>query len=601
MTGVFRSEAGRDLVRRRYREILEQWPVPAEHRIVATRHGATFVVSAGPPDAAPVVVLHGSGTNSSIWLTDAARWSEVRRVHLVDVLGEAGLSAEARPNLESDCHAEWLDDVLDGIGTQRAAFVGASFGGWLALDYAIRRPHRVERVALLAPGGVGGQRYGFLAGVLALMVLGRRRTALRFVLGDTPGLDELIDFMELIQINYRPRRDRLPVFTDEQLRTVVAPLLVVVGGRDRMLDSRTTARRIRHVLPAAVVVEHPEAGHALTEDGPLIADFLADGAPRTVAQVKTALRRDLSSAMKARRSEEVSALRTALATLDNAEAVAPDPEVTATEVARRGLSAAAVDTILRSCIEEGRVEARRYDELGRPDAAQRLRRQADIIAAYLVAPAGHANCPWRQLTANPVPSAVCGRNGNHRRACSRGRYRLGLPPRFRGSFVVRGGADSNRSSWHMPLACQRGEAWPTQRHHGVGADGVPGQCRVCEVGPRARFDVAAGAVVVRADAPGVRDDGAGVDVGLGEVELDGVGGPDGAQWTRPKGSGRGGHPGSARGVDRARPSTGPRVLRRDLPANRRAARRSVGYGPSQTRCVARRRRRGQRGARGVRG
>lgn len=383
MTGVYRSAAGRDVVQRRYREILERWPIPAEHRTITTRHGDTFVVSVGNPDAPPVVVLHGSGTNSSIWLPDATQWSGTRRVHLVDILGEAGLSAETRPPLESGCHAEWLDDVLDGIASDRAAFVGASLGGWIALDYVIRRPRRVERLALLAPGGVGGQRYGPLVGAFALMALGRRHAAMRFVLGDAPGLDELIEFMVLIQTHHRPRRDRLPVFTDEQLRGIEVPVLAVVGGRDRMLDSHATARRLREAVPTAVVVEHPGAGHALTGDGGRIAEFLADGATLTVEATKAAMRRDLSAAMKERRAEVVTALRTAIAVLDNAEAVEPDPESGATEVARRFLSASDVETLLRGCVDDNLAEALRYDDLGRSDAAERLRREAQIIRGYL--------------------------------------------------------------------------------------------------------------------------------------------------------------------------------------------------------------------------
>ncbi|WP_406056727.1 alpha/beta fold hydrolase [Kribbella sp. NBC_00889] len=50
------------------------------------------------------------------------------------------------------------------------------------------------------------------------------------------------------------REPRLPVFTDEQLAKL--DLLVIVGGRDRMLDAQETKRR----LPERTVVL-PKAGH----------------------------------------------------------------------------------------------------------------------------------------------------------------------------------------------------------------------------------------------------------------------------------------------------------------------------------------------------
>ncbi|MCM2524433.1 alpha/beta hydrolase [Stenotrophomonas maltophilia] len=84
---------------------------------------------------------------------DAERWSEYYRVHAVDIIGEPGLSEGTQPALDSDAHAQWLDDVLDALGVESAAFVGLSFGGFLALDYALRRPARVNALVLVSPLG----------------------------------------------------------------------------------------------------------------------------------------------------------------------------------------------------------------------------------------------------------------------------------------------------------------------------------------------------------------------------------------------------------------------------------------------------------------
>ena len=36
----------------------------------------------------------------------------------------------------------WLDDVLDQLGLNAAAFCGHSYGSWLALSYALHAPAR---------------------------------------------------------------------------------------------------------------------------------------------------------------------------------------------------------------------------------------------------------------------------------------------------------------------------------------------------------------------------------------------------------------------------------------------------------------------------
>ncbi|WP_405135962.1 alpha/beta fold hydrolase [Nocardia sp. NBC_01388] len=115
-----------------------------------------------PLNAPPLVLLHGSGANSSTWRGDIASWSRDFRTYSVDLVGEPGGSAPARPKLNSDAVALWLDDVRAGLGISRTAVVGMSLGGWTALDYAVRRPDRITGLALLCPGGVGKQRYGWI-------------------------------------------------------------------------------------------------------------------------------------------------------------------------------------------------------------------------------------------------------------------------------------------------------------------------------------------------------------------------------------------------------------------------------------------------------
>ena len=98
-----------------------------------------------------------------------------------------------------------------------------------------------------------------------------------------------------------------------------------------------------------------------------------------------------------RRPEVVSALRTALAAVDNAEAVAvPDAPVEsasehvagarvgvgAAETERRTLSVDEVRSLLRAQVQERITEAERYDSHGRSEAAERLRREADALRKY---------------------------------------------------------------------------------------------------------------------------------------------------------------------------------------------------------------------------
>ncbi|MEV5559879.1 alpha/beta fold hydrolase [Nonomuraea wenchangensis] len=277
MTRIYKSEAGGRALLEHYRQALETWPVPAEWLRVPTREGETFVLASGPPDAPPLLLLHGSGANASMWRGDVPTWSRDFRTYAVDLVGEPGLSAPSRPALGSDAVALWLDDVLEGLGITGAAFVGTSLGGWTALDYAIRRPERVTRLALTCPGGVGRQKVGWMFKALLTRLF--RRDGLRESATAVAGLDadrhrQALDAVVLTFTHFNPRRERLPVFPDAALRALTMDILVIVGSRDAMFDSHQTARRVRACIPHATVRLLPEVGHAVFGQAEPIAAFL---------------------------------------------------------------------------------------------------------------------------------------------------------------------------------------------------------------------------------------------------------------------------------------------------------------------------------------
>jgi hemoglobin len=103
--------------------------------------------------------------------------------------------------------------------------------------------------------------------------------------------------------------------------------------------------------------------------------------------------------MKARDAVSTSALRSTLGAIDNAEAVAPEPDIVAPiaegpiagavrglgagELPRRMLTDADIAAIVQAEIEERIAEAETYGELGRTDEADRLRVEADVLRREL--------------------------------------------------------------------------------------------------------------------------------------------------------------------------------------------------------------------------
>ncbi|HBP0923870.1 alpha/beta fold hydrolase [Pseudomonas aeruginosa] len=281
---VYRSEEAAAIVETQYKRVLEQWPVPKTELHVPTRQGSTFVVACGPESAPPVVLLHGSQANSAAWVPDVGLWSTKFRLFAIDMIGEPGFSARVRPDLAGDAHALWLDDVFEGLGLgaerARVAIVGTSLGGWLALDYARRRPAAIRALALICPAGIGRQK-NLLLKVLPLLLFGSwgKRRIWKLVFGPAPkvlpqALQPLAELMESVGRAVKPRMLHIPQLTDAQLGEFDMPILTIIGGRDVLLDSQDTRDRLQRVVPHAEVCFIEDGYHFLPDLAPRVMEFL---------------------------------------------------------------------------------------------------------------------------------------------------------------------------------------------------------------------------------------------------------------------------------------------------------------------------------------
>jgi len=275
---IYRSAAGRQAIEAVHRRVLDRWPVPHDELIAPTRQGRTFVVASGAREAPPVVLFHGSGTNSGIWLRDVTEWARRYRVYAVDMIGEPGFSAPSRPPLSSSAYAEWLDDVWTHLGLARASIVGVSLGGWLGLDYAVRRPERVTSLSMVSPSGIGSQNQRSLLTIGLLRMCGARglRRSMQLVAGRADPLPrQATDYLLLVFRTFRPRMQKIPIASDAALAALTMPVQLIVGGKDVLIRSTETRSRIERLVPHAHVTFLDEAGHVLPPQTSAIAEFIA--------------------------------------------------------------------------------------------------------------------------------------------------------------------------------------------------------------------------------------------------------------------------------------------------------------------------------------
>lgn len=280
---LYKTADGERSVLAIYAEALKNWSAPSTTHTVSTRHGDAFVIASGDASSPALILLHGAGSNSAIWAGDAAAYSRSYHVYAVDLPGEPGRSAPNRPPWDGPAFADWLADVLNGLGIERATLVGISQGAWTALKFAVAQPERVDRLVLLTPGGIVPDRASFLLRAIGLSLLGtwglKRLTADLF--GDQAVPAGVLDIVVEISRHFKPRLGVLPLFTDDELKRLTMPLLLIGGTKDIMRDLDQIAARLRQHVPDLMVKRLPGAGHALINTQPVVLEFLGHRAVRT--------------------------------------------------------------------------------------------------------------------------------------------------------------------------------------------------------------------------------------------------------------------------------------------------------------------------------
>ncbi|GAA3812546.1 alpha/beta fold hydrolase [Streptomyces chiangmaiensis] len=154
MPSVYRGPKCRQQVREWCLEQFGESGVPHHRRGISTGAGTTSVVTAGPDPAAAspsVVLVPGTNTNGAVYRhvaeALAARWPTV----VLDVPGQPGLSADARPRRgRSVWYGRWLTEALEQAVPGKALVVGHSLGG--AITLASASPRIVGRVVLSSAG-----------------------------------------------------------------------------------------------------------------------------------------------------------------------------------------------------------------------------------------------------------------------------------------------------------------------------------------------------------------------------------------------------------------------------------------------------------------
>lgn len=263
------------------------------HKAEITLHGRKVAYRTG--GWGPLLVLiHGITSNSATWDRVLPALAERYTVLAPDLLGH-GRSDKLRGDYSVGAHANTIRDLLDALGYRRATLVGHSLGGGVALQFAYQYPERIERLALVAPGGFGKEvtpllKAASIPGSGAVIALAAAKpiieagTLLTHLLGRL-GLHGSTDLEEVGRAYaLLSNRDARTAFL-HTLRSVVDiagqrvtaldridaahdfPALIVWGERDRVVPA-SHGEQAHRLVPNTYLATFENAGHFPHRDDP---------------------------------------------------------------------------------------------------------------------------------------------------------------------------------------------------------------------------------------------------------------------------------------------------------------------------------------------
>lgn len=273
--GRFVSPQARAEFEAAYRAGMASLPPPAATHDVSTRFGTVRVYRFGSADTTPLVLLPGRAASSVMWQPNIAELAARHPVYTVEPLGEAGCSEQTAPLRDGADQAGWLSETLDGLSLDQVHLVGHSFGGWLAANLAVRDTRGLASLTLLDPVRTLGRfpvQLVVRSAAAALPIISRwgRPAFLTWINGGRPAQpnNPVVAVVDAAMRTYRVAAPLPEYLTDDQLRSIDIPALILVAGRSIMHHPQAAYDRARTLIPHCQAELWPTATHSLPAESP---------------------------------------------------------------------------------------------------------------------------------------------------------------------------------------------------------------------------------------------------------------------------------------------------------------------------------------------
>jgi len=262
---------------------------PKEDYIVIEKTRVRYVeAGAGPA----VVLIHGNA--GSVDDFDFKSLGLLCRDYRVIAVDRPGHGKSDRPDGSANLRYQTslLHETLSHLGVTRPTLVGHSWGGALALDYAVEYPNELSAIVLLAPAAYADAGEDqFLRAIIGTPVIGDvSLTVGRILLGKHILKKELErafypdsvpdDYLRHASSHWLHHKQLRAYFEDEfslnkdlekinkHYSEIRIPVVIVTGDHDKVVSAKHNAYRLKAAIAHAQLIELKNTGHQVPQTHP---------------------------------------------------------------------------------------------------------------------------------------------------------------------------------------------------------------------------------------------------------------------------------------------------------------------------------------------
>jgi pimeloyl-ACP methyl ester carboxylesterase len=167
----------------------------------------------------------------------------------------------------------WYNEIFDQLKLGKFSIIGASEGGWLAVNIALHQRTRIKKMILLSPLQTFIRiRPGSKISSDITYALNPKRKQLRGVLETMSVNVDKIEMAYIEQYFIATQKAKnskflfqMTPFSDDELKTLVMPVLLLIGDHD-IINKEKSIEQAKELLPHSETGIIKNAGHFLSID-----------------------------------------------------------------------------------------------------------------------------------------------------------------------------------------------------------------------------------------------------------------------------------------------------------------------------------------------